>query len=396
MDKNLIVTIEDDHDYRQFNKKIPIVKGEGAVLFDADGNKYIDCVGGHGVSILGHSHPKLIKALIEHLKDSRPLTCGHFYDENRAKLFQTLAERTPQKLNRIFLSNSGTEAVEAALKFAMKYKKSIKNKEIIAMKRGFHGRTLGALSCTFNPRYRRDYVLIPGVHHASFNNIDSVSELINDNTVAIITELIQGEGGVYPADNEFPKQLRELCDDKQIALIFDEVQTGFGRTGKLFAFEHWNVTPDILCLAKGIAGGIPMGATITTNEIMESVEPGAHGNTFGGNPLASRAALETIKIIDDERLVNNSAEVGEYLFNKLKDIATGYRIIKEIRGIGLMIGIQFKIKVSEIISKLMEKGVLALTAGITVLRLLPPLVITKDQAKQVLEAIESVLAWKSG
>ncbi|MHA1793883.1 MAG: aspartate aminotransferase family protein [Promethearchaeota archaeon] len=389
-----IISIENKHDSRQFNKKIPIIHGEGATLHDQDGNEYIDCMGGHGVSVLGYSHPKVTASICEYLQAKRPITCGHFYDPDRAKLIQRLINLTPKNLTRVFFSNSGTESVEAALKFAMKYKKNIKRKEIIAFKKGFHGRTLGALSTTFEPRYRKDYNLIDGVTHVSYNDIDSVKEAVNENTIAIILELIQGEGGVHPASESFPRELRELCDEKDILLIFDEVQTGFGRTGKLFALEHWNVSPDILCLAKGIAAGIPMGATITTDKVMNAVNPGAHGSTFGGNPFACHVAMTSLDIIHDEGLLENARRVSEYLFKELQSLVERYRVIKEVRGKGLMIGIQFSMKVKGIMQELLKRRILTLNAGLTVVRLLPPLVITMDQAKRVIESLEDVLSRK--
>lgn len=391
MDNNKITTIEDSHDSRMFNKKIQIVSGEGAILKDVDGKEYIDCIGGHGVSVLGYSQPRIIKTLCQYLQDHKPITCGHFYDENRAKLMDKLVTNTPAGLDRVFFCNSGTESVEAALKFAMKYKKDIKNKEIIAFKRGFHGRTLGALSTTFEPRYRKDYPPIPHVQFASYNNVDSVKDLITDNTIAVIMELIQGEGGVHPASGEFPGAMREICTEHDIPLIFDEVQTGFGRTGKLFAMEHWNVKPDILCLAKGIAAGVPMGATITTSTIMDSLTAGEHGTTFGGNPFACAAAVESLDIIREEGLVEQAAKIGEFLNESLVPFVETYRLLREIRGKGLMIGLQMRTKVKGFIEKLREKGLLALNAGLTVVRFLPPLVISMDQAKKVIEIVESTL-----
>jgi predicted acetylornithine/succinylornithine family transaminase len=371
----------------------PIRTGKGAVLHGHDGRAYIDCVGGHGVSVIGYSHPRITSAICEYLHADRPISCGHFYDESRAELIQRLVDLMPKNsgLSRVFFCNSGTEAVEAALKFAMKYKKQVKDKEIICFKRAFHGRTLGALSITFEPRYRQDFVLIPGVKHASFNDIESVKALLTENTICVILELIQGEQGVYPADVQFVKALRELCTQKDVPLVFDEIQTGFGRTGKLFCFEHHGVTPDILCLAKGIAAGIPMGATITTSKIMDSVDSGSHGTTFGGNPFACAVAVENLNIFRDEKLLDNANTISAYLFPALEQFRQKYPAIKEIRGMGLMIGIQFKSKVADVVKKMQERGILVLTAGMAVVRLLPPLVITMDQAKQVVTALEDVL-----
>nr|MDO8112316.1 aspartate aminotransferase family protein [Candidatus Sigynarchaeota archaeon] len=388
-----IITIENAHDSGQFNKKVPILKGEGAVLYGYDGKPFIDCVGGHGVSVIGYSHPRIVKVICDHLQAHRPITCGHFYDESRAELLQLLVGLMPQgsNLSRVFFCNSGTESIEAALKFAMKYKKNVKDKEILGFKRAFHGRTLGALSITFEPRYRQDYVLIPGVKHASFNDIDSVKAMMTENTICVILELIQGEQGVYPADPKFVKDLRDLCTQKDVPLIFDEVQTGFGRTGKMFCFEHYGVTPDILCLAKGIAAGIPMGATITTDKIMSAVDTGSHGTTFGGNPFACAVGVESLKIFKDEKIIDNCNKISAFIFPELERLRQTYPAIKEVRGKGLMIGIQFRGKVADIVKKMQDKGVLVLTAGFTVIRLLPPLVISKGQAKQVIDALEAVV-----
>jgi acetylornithine/LysW-gamma-L-lysine aminotransferase len=392
MDAERIIEIEDAHDSHQFNKKIPLLHGEGAILYGQDGTPFIDCAGAHGVATIGYAHPRFVEEMCAYLQDKRPITCGHYYDENRAEFIEKLLAVVPKNLNRVFFGNSGTEAVEAAFKFAMKYKKDIKDKEIVAFKRAFHGRTLGALAATFEPRYRDDYVFIPGVKHASYNDAESARSLVNENTIAIILELVQGEGGVYPANDDFPAALRELCDEKGIPLIFDEVQTGFGRTGKLFCLEHYGVQPDILCLAKGIAGGIPMGATITTDAIMDAVTPGSHGNTFGENPFACHAGIVSLDIIQQEHLIEHANKISEYLFPALHALAEQHpSTIKEIRGKGLMIGVQFRNKINEVMQALQDEGVLVLNAGVTVVRLLPPLVITMDQAKQVIEAFEKIL-----
>ncbi|NMC07909.1 MAG: acetylornithine/succinylornithine family transaminase [Candidatus Lokiarchaeota archaeon] len=394
MDPETIIAIENAHDSGQFNKKVPILTGKGAILFGQDGRAYVDCVGGHGVAVIGYGNPRITKTICEYLQSGRPISDGHFYDESRAGFMQRLVELMPKDsgLTRVFFCNSGTESVEAALKFAMKYKKHVKDKEIIGFKRAFHGRTLGALAITFEPRYRQDFVLIPGVKHASYNDIESVKALLNDNTICVILELIQGEQGVYPAEPQFVQALRELCTEKDVPLIFDEIQTGFGRTGKLFCFEHYGITPDILCLAKGIAAGIPMGATITTSKIMDAVDTGSHGTTFGGNPFACAVGIENLDIFRDEGLLENASKVSAYMFNTLDQLRQKYPAIKEIRGKGLMIGIQFKGKVADIVKKMQERGVLVLVAGMTVIRLLPPLVITMEQAKQVIDALDAVLA----
>ncbi len=387
-----IIQSEAYHHTKLFPKRdYVIIKGEGALLFDQNGNRYIDCVAGHGVMNIGHSHPKYIEVIEKQLKKLVMVPPAYPVEE-RSKLLEKLAEITPKSLDQTFLSNSGTESVEAAIKLALVSGREKKNPEIIAFKRDFHGRSLGALAATFNMRYRKPFMswLSPHVKFASFGNIDAVKDLINDNTVAVLTELVQGEGGVYPSENDFPKELRELCNEKGILLIDDEVQTGFGRTGKMFAYEHYGIIPDIVCMAKGIAGGLPMGATIASEELWNNIKVGEHNTTFGGNPLVCAAANATIDIILEENLVENSAKMGSKLIDNFNEMAQNNDNIKQVRGSGLMIGVDFKKPVKDRIQQAVDLGVLFLNAGMTVIRLLPPLIINDNHVEKITNVMKEI------
>ena len=366
-------------------RDVVIVRGEGAILWDENGEEYIDCVAGFGTANVGHSNPYVIEAICEQSK--KLITCPSvFYNDKRAELMKKLDEITPENLNRFFFCNSGTEAVEAALKFA---RLATGRTEIIATNRGFHGRTFGALSATWLEKYRKPFLpLVPDFYHVPYNNISAMEEKVSDKTAGIIVEVVQGEGGVHIGDKDYFINLRKLCDKKGVILIFDEVQTGFGRTGKMFAFQHHNVYPDVLCLAKSIAGGIPMGVVCFGERIGE-IPKGVHGSTFGGNPLVCACALSAIKYIEDFNLPEKAKELGTYFINKLREIDS--HIVREVRGLGLLIGIELKQKAFEYMKKLLKYGVLANPAGPTVLRFMPPLVIKKDQIDKVIEKLEIVL-----
>jgi len=312
---------------------------------------------------------------------------GIFYNDKRAALLEKLASITPQGLDKAFLCNSGTEAVEGALKFA---RMATGKPGIIATRRAFHGRTFGALSATWERHYREPFQpLVPGFTHVGYNDLEAMAEAIAGDTAAIIVEIVQGEGGVRPGSGEYFRGLQRLCQERDILLIVDEVQTGFGRTGKMSACEHSGVIPDILCVAKSIAGGMPMGAFSVGPRVQGAIQPMSHGSTFGGNPLACAAALAAIQYIEDHHLAGRAAELGDYMLARLRAIDA--RVIREVRGLGLMIGIELRRRVTPYLRVLMEKGVLALPAGRTVLRLLPPLVIEKEELDRAAEAIEEVL-----
>lgn len=365
-------------------QELAIVRGQGASLFDADGNEYLDCTSGHGVANLGHAHPKVAEAIAK--QASTLITLFESYpNDKRAALMQKMGTLVPT-LERVFFCNSGTEAVEAALKFA---RLSTGRAEIIAAMRAFHGRTFGALSATFNKRYRQGVEpLVPGFSHVPYNNIEALENAVTDKTAAVILEVIQGEGGVYPADADYIQAAQQICDANGALLIIDEIQSGFGRTGVMFAVQHFDVTPDMLCCAKSLAGGVPMGAVLI-GEKVGNLTPGTHGTTFGGNPLSCAAGLAALAAIEEEDLAGQAAEKGAYLMDKLRQIDSP--IIREVRGMGLMVGVELKQKVAPYLKALQDRNILALNAGMTVLRLLPPLVISYEQLDRLVVALTDVL-----
>jgi acetylornithine/LysW-gamma-L-lysine aminotransferase len=380
-----IVETENKHTSGVYAKQtLTIVRGQGASLFDVDGNEYIDCSSGHGVANLGHAHPKIAEALYKQANTLITLF-ESFPNDQRAMLMEKITSLVPG-LDRVFFCNSGTEAVEASFKFA---RISTGRKNIVAAMRAFHGRTYGSLSATFNKKYREGFEpLVPGFSHAAYNNIEALDKAVTNETAAVILEVVQGEGGVYPATAEYIQAARRICDERGALLIVDEIQTGFGRTGKMFAIQHFGVTPDLLTCAKSLAGGVPMGAVLIGPKVQNLV-PGVHGSTFGGNPLSCAAANAALDVIIDEDLAGEAAKKGAYLMDKLKEINSPN--IREVRGLGLMVGIEMKQKVTGYVKALQEKNVIALNAGLTVIRLLPPLVITYEQIDRVVEALTEVL-----
>ena len=382
-----IQSIENLHTSGVYAKRdLTIVRGEGATLWDEQGNAYIDCVGGQGAANLGHAHPAILAAINN--QAARLISCPEmFYNDMRAQLLEKLTGLAPDGMSRAFLTNSGTETVEAAFKFA---RYSTGRTKIVATMRGFHGRTFGALSATWNKKYRQPFEpLVPDFAHVPYNNLEKLAAEMDDNTAAVILEVVQGEGGVYPGDADFLLGAQQLCHQRGALLIIDEIQTGFGRTGKMFALEHYALQPDMLCVAKSIAGGLPMGALLIGERVGE-LSPGIHGSTFGGNPLTAAAALAALTTLADEQLPQRAAELGAYLLEELKNIESS--LIREVRGLGLMLGIEIKQKVAPYLQALTERGILALPAGLTVIRLLPPLVITKEQLAQVVAALRDVLS----
>lgn len=366
-------------------RNLTIVRGQGAVLYDDAGNAYIDCVGGQGTANLGHAHPVVVKAIAE--QAGMLISCPElFYNDKRAALMQRLGSLLPG-MRRVFLCNSGTEAVEAALKFS---KFGTQRSNFIATMRGFHGRTMGALSATWEKKYRGPFEpLVPGFNHVPYNNLEALDAVVNDQTAAVILEVVQGEGGVHPGSADYLQGAQRLCRERGAYLIIDEVQTGWGRTGQLFAHQHYGLQPDLLCVAKSIAGGFPMGAVLISERVPELL-PGIHGSTFGGNPLACAAALAALDVQETEHLPERAAEMGAYFKDRLEEINSP--LIREVRGLGLMLGIEIKQKVAPYLTALMERGVLALPAGLSVIRLLPPLVINREQVDRVVAALSEVLA----
>ncbi len=363
---------------------IIFVRGRGASLWDIDGVEYLDCNSGHGVANLGHAHPKVAAALAE--QATKLITLFEsFYNDQRAALVQKMGTLVPG-LERVFFCNSGTESIEAALKFA---RISTGRAGIVATMRAFHGRTLGSLSATYNKKYREGFEpLVPGFSHVPYNNIGALEKAITDETAAFLVEVVQGEGGVYPADKAYIQAARRICDAHEALLIVDEVQSGFGRTGKMFAVQHTGVTPDLLCCAKSLAGGVPIGAVLIGPRI-KNLSPGVHGSTFGGNPLSCAAAVAALDAIEEEDLPGQAAEKGAYFMEKLSEL--NLPRIREVRGLGLMVGIELKQKVQPYLKELQARHILALNAGLTVIRLLPPLVITYEQIDHLVDTLREVL-----
>ena len=380
-----IIESENKHTSGLYTKQpIIMVRGQGASLWDADGNEYIDCAAGPGVANLGHAHPKVAAAIAE--QSTQLVTLFEtFYNDKRAALMEKISTLVPG-LDKVFFCNSGTEAVEAALKFA---RVSTGRKNVIAAMRGFHGRTMGALSATYNKKYKEAFEpLVPGFSHVPYNNIAALDEAVTNQVAAVILEAVQGEGGVYPADPAYLQAARRICTERGVLLIIDEIQAGLGRTGKMFAFQHSGITPDIVCVAKSLAGGLPMGAVLF-GESVKNLAPGLHGSTFGGIPLACAAAVAALTAIEEEDLPGQAAAKGAYLMEELKSIESP--LIREVRGLGLMIGIELKQKVAPYLQALQDRHIIALNAGLTTIRLLPPLVITREQLDCVVAALTEVL-----
>ena len=377
-----------EHEYGvalQPKRDLVAVRGSGASLFDESGQEYIDCVGGIGVASLGHSHPKLVEAIKQQAETL--ITCPNImYNDVRSNLLKKLIEVTPASLTRAYLCNSGAESVEAALKFSRLH--SGRTNFVTAM-RGFHGRTMGAVSATYTPKYREAFQpLIPGFEYVPFNKIEKLEAVVNDNTAAIMFELVQGEGGVNPIQADYLAAARELCTERGALLIVDEIQTGFCRTGKFFACDHFDLQPDIMCVAKAMGGGVPIGATLLNADIQ--IQPGLHGTTFGGNPLACAAALAAINVYQSEDMATRATELGDYFEAQLN--ASDLSQVRAVRRLGLMIGIELKHKVQDKLAELLQHHIIALPAGPNVIRMLPPLVIEKEQIDVVVAALRKILA----
>jgi len=372
--------------YQRF--PVTIEKGEGAHVWDIDGKKYIDCMGGYGVALVGHKNKRVNDAIKEQI-DKIITVHSSLYNKTREEFLTTLIGLAPKGLTQVHLNNSGAEAIEAAMKFARKF---TGKKGMVAMKGSYHGKSFGALSLTFNPKYRKAFApLVEKVSFASYGDMESLRSVIDDDTAFVILEPIQGESGIIVAPEGFLQEVRKLCDEKGILLIFDEIQAGLGRTGRLWACDHWNTAPDILCLAKGIAGGVPMGATLTRPDILASISKGEHSSTFGGNPISCAAGTAALKAITEDGLIENSDKMGKLFREGLEKLKEKHSMIREIRGKGLMIGIEMKFEVKDILMGLIKKGVLMLYSGRNILRILPPLVISEDDVTKVLHALDSVL-----
>ncbi|PRX33561.1 acetylornithine aminotransferase [Orenia metallireducens] len=394
MNKQEIIQADQDYFMNVFGPRFPIVleKGEGVYLYDKEGNKYLDFTAGIAVNALGYNYPEFSEALKEQV--SKLIHASNlYYYEIQAKLSKLLISNS--YADKIFYSNSGAEANEGAIKLAKKYfkEKGEERYEIITAKNSFHGRTLKTLAATGQEKYHKPYTPIPqGFKYVPYNDLAAIKEAIDDKTAAIMLELIQGEGGVNPATQEYIEGVRELCDQEGILLIFDEIQTGIGRTGSLFAYEEYGIEPDILTLAKALGNGVPIGAFLAKDGVAQAFKPGDHGSTFGGNPLACQAAYTTLSIILNQGVLDNAKEVGSYFYNRLLELKEKYDFIKELRGMGLILGLELDMEAKEIVKKMLDNGILVLTAGKKVLRFLPPLVINIEDVDQVIGVLEEVFS----
>ena len=370
--------------------KVPLifVKGKGSRLWDIHNKVYLDFFPGWGVGNLGHCHPKVMAAVRDEISKLIFIP-NNYYHVHQAKLAKEIVFWTyPAK---VFFCNSGAEANEAAIKFSRKFGQG--RYEIITFENSFHGRTLGALAATGQKKYQEGFSPLPeGFKLVKWNRIEEVKKAIDPKkTVAVMLELIQGEGGINVADRDFVLELRKLCNEKKLLLIIDEVQTGMGRTGKLFCYQHYGITPDIMTLAKALGGGLPIGAMVVKKEIADTLGPGMHASTFGGGPVICKAALAVLRAIQKEKLLINAGKMGEYLFLKLNTLKDKYPLIKEVRGRGLMAGIELNIEGKSIIEKCIEKGLLINCTHDKVLRLMPALNITKKEIDKAVDILDSVL-----
>jgi predicted acetylornithine/succinylornithine family transaminase len=373
-------------------RPISIVRGEGAYVWDAEGKKYLDFVAGIATNNVGHCHPRVVDAIVAQARKLIHVS-NLYYIEPQVKLAKRLVELSCA--DKCFFCNSGAEANEAAIKLARKYSKEKLGEskyEIITMLKSFHGRTMTTITATGQEKYHKGFEpMSPGFRYVPFNNLEALENAITENTCAVMVEPIQAEGGINVPDDNYLSELRKLCDNKNLLLIFDEVQTAMGRLGKIFGYQVYGVEPDIITMAKALGGGVPIGCMMTKSNIAESLTPGSHASTFGGNPLVCSAALASLNTIVDERLAENAEDMGAYLKEKLHNLKEKYSIIKEIRGRGLLIGMELNVEGKELVNKCMEDGLILNCIGTNVIRFAPPLIITKEQVDQALPALEKSL-----
>lgn len=393
METDKIIETAEEHLIHTYNRyQIVLDKGDGVRLYDKNGKEYLDFGAGIAVFALGYNNKEYNDTLKNQI-DKLIHTSNYFYNEPAAQAAQAITKASG--MDRVFFTNSGTEAVEGAVKLAKKYaylKTGSTDHEIIAMEHSFHGRSMGALAVTGNKHYREAFgPMIPGIKFAQFNDLDSVKALVNDKTCAIIFETVQGEGGVYPASKEFIEGVRKLCDERGILLILDEIQCGMGRTGSMFAYQQYEVKPDIVTVAKALGCGVPVGAFLATDEVAKALVPGDHGSTYGGNPLSCAAAVKVFELFDKLDVLNNVRTVGDYLKNELEKIVADYDIVEERRGLGLIQGLQLSINPKNVIAQALDNGLILFSAGTNVIRFVPPLVITKEDVDLMIIKLREAL-----
>jgi acetylornithine/LysW-gamma-L-lysine aminotransferase len=381
---------EDDflgHLYQRF--PIVIDRGKGAKVWDDAGKEYIDCMAGYGVALVGHCNDRVVEAIKDQIE--KLMVCHmSTYNTARSTMLKKLSKVVPSGLDKIFFSNSGAEAVETALKFSRKFSGK---PGVISMNGGYHGKTFGALSVTSSEKYRRPFEpLLDHIKFVPYGNARKLIDSIDDKTGTVILEPVQGESGIIVPPPGFIQEVREICSRHSLVLIFDEIQSGFGRTGKMWAAENWNTIPDVVCVAKGIAGGFPMGLTITRPEIIESMKIGEHSSTFAGNPLACAAANASIDALVLDGLIQNSADTGHYFKNLLVQLKEKHKIVREVRGLGLMLALELRFDVRNILMDGISNGILMLYSGRNIIRLLPPLLIDRELVSTFVTTLDKLLS----
>jgi acetylornithine/LysW-gamma-L-lysine aminotransferase len=372
--------------YQRF--PINISKGKGSLVWDVSGKEYIDCMGGYGVALIGHCNDRVVNAIKN--QSEKLITCHmSIYNNTRLEFLEKISKISPKKLSKVFFSNSGAESTESALKFSRKF---TGKSGVIAMTGGYHGKTFGALSVTHNEKYRKSFQpLLEGVKFVPYGNPSKIEESLDNSIGTVIVEPIQGETGIIVPSDGTLQQIRKICDQNNLVLIFDEIQTGLGRTGRMWAGEHWSTTPDIMCLAKGIAGGLPMGLTLCKPEILDAMKVGEHSSTFAGNPLSCSAGIATIESIIEENLVENAAKIGNIFKNGLFQLKENHRIVRDVRGLGLMLALELRFDVKDVLFEGIKEGLLMLYSGRNIIRLLPPLVLDEAKVAKTLSIMDKLL-----
>ena len=372
--------------YQRF--PINISKGKGSLVWDVSGKEYIDCMGGYGVAIIGHCNDRVVNAIKN--QSEKLITCHmSIYNNTRLEFLEKISKISPKKLSKVFFSNSGAESTESALKFSRKF---TGKSGVIAMTGGYHGKTFGALSVTHNEKYRKSFQpLLEGVKFVPYSNPSKIEESLDNSIGTVIVEPIQGETGIIVPSDGTLQQIRKICDQNNLVLIFDEIQTGLGRTGRMWAGEHWSTTPDIMCLAKGIAGGLPMGLTLCKAEILDAMKVGEHSSTFAGNPLSCSAGIATIESIIEENLVENAVKIGNIFKHGLFQLKENHRIVRDVRGLGLMLALELRFDVKDVLFEGIKEGLLMLYSGRNIIRLLPPLVLDEAKVAKTLSIMDKLL-----
>jgi LysW-gamma-L-lysine/LysW-L-ornithine aminotransferase len=375
--------------YQRF--PVNISKGNGCKVWDINDKEYLDCMGGYGVALVGHCNDRVVQAITSQAQNL--ITCHmSVYNNIRLDFLKKFSKIAPKNLQKTFFTNSGTESVEAALKFSRKYSGK---PGVLALNGGYHGKTFGSLSVTYNEKYKKSFLpLLDNMQFIPYSESNTISEIVtkpNAKMGTVIVEPIQGETGIIMPPSEFLKDIRNICNENNLVLIFDEIQSGLGRTGKMWAGQHWEVEPDIMCLAKGIAGGVPMGLTTMRSEILECLKVGEHSSTFAGNPLACAAGSATIDSLIEDKLVSNSEKMGRIFKSGLLEIKEKYKIVREVRGLGMMLGVEMRFDVKNILLDGIKNGILLLYSGRNILRLLPPIVMKEEEVNKSLELIDKLI-----